>query len=493
MPIKHLCPKLPLTQTLWLCLLCMLLFTPSLKAQYNLKENSNWVFGTYSGISFNNNTVTPITSGMSGWGSWIEGSASVSDSNGNLLFYSSADSIWDKTGHVLPNGFELMHFYYTPGHDTNYTGYNTTQGSLIVPVIDSPFQYYVFSLSSMYDYFNGDIIACRLFYSIVDMRLRGGLGDVVQNKKSIELDSMLSEKMIAIPGTNCDIWLMVHGRGNRIFKAYNITSNGINLNPIISDVGNIYGIAAYSIGEMKASNDFKKIAICNSQDSNSTVSNATGIEIFNFDHATGIVTNAMLLNNTIKIPYGLCFSPDNSKLYVNAGLSGIFQIDLSPSHFDSITWVENQWSSTATSLKLGLDNKMYFNSLLSADSISRIDSPNNLGFACHVNDDVMKLNKVFFGLPNQFVKPQCPIEVKNISSTINGVSLSPNPFSASFSIQNCKPLSLYTVYNIYGRQMLSGQIQFTSAVIETANWLQGMYIIAISTPEGEKSYYKMLK
>ena len=36
-----------------------MLLPASFKAQYNLKYNSNWVLGTYSGISFNNYTFTP--------------------------------------------------------------------------------------------------------------------------------------------------------------------------------------------------------------------------------------------------------------------------------------------------------------------------------------------------------------------------------------------------------------------------------------------------
>jgi hypothetical protein len=476
-----------------LCFIYSLSANSKLYSQYNLKENSNWVFGSYTGISFNNNTVSPITSGLSGRGAWIEGTASVSDSNGNLLFYSSADSIWDKTGHVMPNGYELMHFYYAPGHDTNYSGNSSTQGSLIIPVIDSPQQYYVFSLGQMEDYFNGDLISCRLFYSIVDMRLRGGLGDVIQNKKSIELDSFLSEKMIAIPGSNCDIWLMVHGRGNRIFKAYNITSHGISLNPIISNLGTIFGQVAYACGEMKVSNNWKKISTCNSQDSNYSSSSAKGIEIYDFDQSTGIVTNVFLLNNTIKTPYGLCFSPDDSKLYVNAGLAGIYQIDLNSNRFDSITWVDNQWASEFRSLKLGLDNKIYFNSLTSADSISRIDSPNNFGFSCHISDDIMKLNQVFYGLPNQFVKPQCPTEIKSIPANSNIISISPNPFSTKFTINNCTPNSLFIVYNIVGEKVISGTIFEPSIRIETSEWNDGIYIVEIISPDGSKRCFKVVK
>ena len=489
-PIRFSQSTVTLIKVTVLCFIYSLFANSKLYSQYNLKENSNWVFGSYTGISFNNNTVSPITSGLSGRGAWIEGTASVSDSNGNLLFYSSADSIWDKTGHVMPNGYELMHFYYAPGHDTNYSGYSTTQGSLIIPVIDSPQQYYVFSLGQIEDSFNGDINSCRLFYSIVDMRLRGGIGDVVQNKKSIELDSMLSEKMIAVPGTNCNVWLIVHGRGNRIFKAYNVTANGINLNPIMSDVGNIYGKFSYSMGVMKCSNDWKKILSCNTIDSNNN-DNATGIELFNFDQSTGTVSNGILLNNDIKAPYGGCFSLDNLKLYISSINLGVTQFNLT--NLGGYNLIDSNIAASPRDLKIGFDNRIYYNSISAIDSISRIDSPNNTGNSIHIEPNFMKLNWVWDGLPNQFVKPQCPAEVKKIPANSNTISISPNPFSTKLIINNCTPNSLFIVYSIVGEKVISGAIFEPSIRIETSEWNEGIYIVEIISPDGSKRCFKVVK
>src|SRR6202012_5882764 len=125
--------------------------------------------------------------------------------------------VWNRNNQMMPNGGGLI---------APYEALSATQGALIVPVLSNPNQYYVFSLEE--GSFGGlDIFAGRLYYCIVDMTLDGGLGDVVAGQKEIPVDSILSEKMIAVQGDNCDIWLLVHDNINNNFKAYDITSEGI--------------------------------------------------------------------------------------------------------------------------------------------------------------------------------------------------------------------------------------------------------------------------
>src|SRR5436190_945072 len=52
------------------------------KGQYNTNQNAVWVFGHYAGLDFSSGTPTPITTSIN----QPEGSASVSDASGSLLF-----------------------------------------------------------------------------------------------------------------------------------------------------------------------------------------------------------------------------------------------------------------------------------------------------------------------------------------------------------------------------------------------------------------------
>src|SRR5690606_23847259 len=132
------------------------------------------------------------------------------DAQGNLLFYTDGSSVWNRN-HVRMNNAQPLHPL------TNGTGVteSTYQGTVIIPAISSDSLYYVFSLTQSDFYSNNPSYASyggRLFYSIIDMSLDNGLGDVAPGSKWIAIDFNLTEKMIAIPGNDCNVWLVVHDR-----------------------------------------------------------------------------------------------------------------------------------------------------------------------------------------------------------------------------------------------------------------------------------------
>ena len=93
-----------------------------------------------------------------------EGCSSISDRNGNLLFYSDGYFIWNKNHHrMMDNGsFSII--------GDNADG---TQTGIIVPWPLHDSLYFVFSLGQL---------GGNLYYSIVNMNRDGGLGEVVIKK-----------------------------------------------------------------------------------------------------------------------------------------------------------------------------------------------------------------------------------------------------------------------------------------------------------------------
>ncbi len=318
-----------------------------------------WAFGNYAGIDFNSGQPLPVKTSIYSVG---EANASVCNSSGQLLFYTDGTIVWNRNGNIMPNGDYLLPIE-GPGNNTP-TG-STSQGALIMPIPGSYSKYYVFSLTSFESRPSG-----QLYYSIIDMDLNNGLGEVVSSQKGILLDSNLVEQMTAVTGGRCNTWLLVRTRYGNGFKAYSISESGIDQIPRESNVGSLYS-AGY-VGQMVISPDGKRLVT-----SNGAVLALLpgGVELFDFDIATGIVSNARVLDK-VNGYYGAAFSPDNSKLYAST-ISSIYQFDLTVSEpGDTKTLIG---ASAFSHLKLAPNGKIYFQSSGSRNILSAIDFPDLAG------------------------------------------------------------------------------------------------------------------
>ncbi len=364
-----------------LCVICLSIIPVAAYAQY---ENV-WVFGKNSGVDFNGGTPTAITTNIGTTDVAGECSASVCDENGQLLFYTEGTRVLDRQHNLMPNGNNL-----TPVQSTNYLTptSSTSQGSIIIPRPGHPGQYYIFSLTSREIGNNG---SGRLFYSVVDMSLNGGLGDVVSGAKGIPVDTNLMEGMTAVAGNGCNIWLLVISRTKEC-KAFEITTTGISA-PVTSLVQNIYN-SVYMSGCIGVSNDRRKIAITES----CSVPYNPGLLLFDFDPATGMLSNEQELY-PYAIGYGVCFSPDDTKLYFSSAL-GVIQYNLAAGSLTNIIASQTTVSPVSlTHLKLAPDNKIYFRN--NELSLSVINDPNQAGLACQPQANAVTLtDTMHIGLPS---------------------------------------------------------------------------------------------
>jgi gliding motility-associated-like protein len=314
-------------------LLCLLVVLYTAQAQ---KQNNIWVFGFNAALDFNTNPPTPFRVQMSNMSTADnQGGSAVCDRNtGQLLFYTDGIFTWNRNFNLMPNG----------NNGKSYAGTNFNAVAT-VPVLDNPNRYYVFTISPVgrvsvpgWGVYSGSTYSYGvLSYSIVDMTLDNGLGDVVPGQKDIILDSSaLAGKMVAIPGAGCNIWLLVRAMNSNSYRAYEITPAGINTTPVISNAGPAINSAAtfQGIGVMKASSDYKKLVVTFGQNY------TPGAAIYDFDRVTGVVSNPMGLNFDVGT-YPICgatFSPDGSKVYFHeichsgggcSGVTRVFQFDLS--------------------------------------------------------------------------------------------------------------------------------------------------------------------
>ncbi len=338
-----------------------------------------WVFGNNVGLDFNSGSPVPIATGIVGYG---EASASVCNAQGKLLFYTEGSEVWNRNHRRMPNGINL-----TGINSQTYITSSTSQGALIVPMLDSPDKYYIFSLTAQEQVSNMG----RLYYSVVDMSLNDGLGDIIPGRKGIFLSDGNGEKLTAVVGDRCNIWVLVCTRQGS-FKSFEITTSGVNSTPVLSNMGIIPSI----VGRIMFSSDGRKVAM-------SQYGAFPGFFLFDFDLYTGIVSNVVKLDTTYSY-YGVAFSPDNTKLYgsyEDFPSSAICQFDLAQSN--PATTKVRLGNVGFTDLKLAPDKKIYFNSRNFADGVvGSINFPNRPGVSCQYNSDVLLFpnSRSISGFPN---------------------------------------------------------------------------------------------
>ncbi len=340
------------------------------------KQTANWYFGDFAGLDFNSGNPIAITDSEM---ATDEGCASISDGNGNLLFYTDGITIWNKNNQIMLNGENL------------HGDKSSTNSAIIIPKPNNINAYYIFTVD--------DVAGPEgLQYSEVNMLLDGGLG-AVTNNKNIILYSPTLEKLTAVKHQNdTDWWVLAHKWNSNEFIAYLVTSSGIN-SPIVSSTGiNITGDTFNTIGYVKFSPDGNKVAIAHSYNTNL-------VQLFEFDDVTGIVSSPITLTgfNGVRGVYGVEFSPDNTFLYVSDSGGSIYQYntDLSTSTdiINSRIEIVNSIPELGA-LQIAPDEKIYV-TRANSSFLGSISNPNNAGLSSNYINNAVDLNskRSKYGLP----------------------------------------------------------------------------------------------
>jgi len=396
--------------------LTALLFLLSSAGFAQSKRIAHWYFGYEAGVDFSTGTAQPD---MNGKLTSIEGCSAISDVNGNLLFYSNGETVWDRSHTVMPYGSGL------------HGDQSSTQSSLIVPLPDNNNIYYLFSSVGVGSASSG------LYYNIVDMSLRGGMGDVTSRDNP--LFSPGTEQLAGTMHCNAkDYWII--GRentGDLKFYAYLLTKDGLSA-PVISEINGTNGIYS-DVGTVTISTDGKIMAL---------TTFFSDIFVFDFDNSTGAISmRTRIASKATEGFYGNAISPDNSKLYTTSinggGYNYLSQFDLTATNIaasrvdiDSTDYRGGSANGFGEigQIRLAPDQKIYVsrwnqdhpfqtnpNTYYSRDSLDVIYSPDLPGLSCNFRKNYLYLHgkPVMLGLPN-FISnyasvrvpvPACPVVV----------------------------------------------------------------------------------
>lgn len=372
----------------WPLFVLFLVIAGRLPAQQ--KQGAWWYFGGLGGVLPKNAGVnfnaTPPVPDFAGQGAGFS-SATISDANGNLLFYADGSRFYNRNHQVMANG--------------NLPFPTGGQGpGMIVLKPGNPNLYYYFNIRTSLNISN-------FFYSIIDMRLDGGKGGVVAaSKNTLVFSTPVAYKLTAsLHSNNTDVWIVVHEqRGNNKFYTFLLSSSGLS-QPVVSAVGINYG-ASEPVGFLKSSPNSTLIG--------DAIRDQSTAQLLDFNRSTGQLSNHRIIPFTIFTPpFGVAFSPDATKLYLtssnvnNQNRGEIYQYNLTAGGFANVLASKTRIDSNADTflgdMQLGMDGKIYvltdgtrpgppgqsaYNSHLSV-----INCPNALGLSCSYQDTVIYLNR----------------------------------------------------------------------------------------------------
>jgi gliding motility-associated-like protein len=354
------------------------LFYNAVKAQ--TRESNTWYFGFNAGLNFNVIPPQPLTNGAL---SSQEGCASICNKRGELLFYTNGVTVYTKNHTAMPNGTGL------------FGDNSSTQSAIIIPNPGDTNLFYIFTADCSENSF-----VKGYNFSVVDMRLNGRLGDVT-SQKNVNLYSPSTERLTAVKAANgIDYWVITKGFDNNRFTAYKVDCNGINLTPVISDVGtrHINDPSFFSgTGQLKASPDGKKICVA------ITGPPTAMAQLFDFDNNTGVLSNPIDLTGYVPgyvYIYGIEFSPNSKLLYVSTALGQtIHQYDITSGNQATINASKFILSTGAlypVGLQIAPDRKIYVASNLQP-AISVINNPDIYGAGCNLSLGSVNLGGKFCG------------------------------------------------------------------------------------------------
>ncbi len=296
----------------------------------------------------------------------IEGSSCLSNAAGQILAYSEGLNAYDRNNNVMPNGALL------------FGGSSTAQSALIVQQPNTPNILYLFTLGQM---------GAPLYYSIIDMTLNAGLGEVTAAKNvGLNVAFNMREGLSAV--TTCDqetTWVVTKRALSSNFYAYPLTSAGIGA-AVISSAGLVGAIIATQ-GTLSFHLDGNRFAVC--------YYGVNQVETYGFNKLTGVVTfqNNYAVNGVYDSKFAenilYTFSNNGVVRQINVCTGTIIQVGNTP---QTVAALGSAWY---------LDDGRICISRGNNTDLARINNPLVVGVGCNFvfNAEIANGNTMF-GLQN---------------------------------------------------------------------------------------------
>mgnify|MGYP000847431077 CR=1 FL=1 len=389
----------------------LLLFTTLLlitSTCFSQKEALTWFFGNKIRLNFHAGGEFPqqfFPSSMIA----RNGSFCLSDKvSGQPIFYSNGEYVWSE-GHVpMPNGSEI------------YGTALNQQPGIAFEVPGTTNKYYIFT--------NGNLDHPGCYYSVIDMSLNAGLGDVIPDQKNIRLAGIDAAQGVIMATRHPDhksYWVVFRSiREPNNLYAYFVDEDGVSTEPVISECLTSHGYNEYSMSKFSPDGNF----YCYTS-SNWNMEEERTYELYSFNDMTGQFSGLFLFKGLPDKPEeydlehrsnGIEFSADSKFLYsaIQAVEPGepptpkqyIVQFDMNRTggfeQFEASEKLIHQKDilDSYCQMQLARDGRIYIahDENKGNKKLSRIYYPHKLNTDCDFRDDEINISgssESTFGLP----------------------------------------------------------------------------------------------
>lgn len=437
-------------------------------------------------------------------------SATISDREGKLQFFTNGCHVFSHNYKIMDNGEKINDpvILYDQCNGIDYTGYSAAQGAIILPRNGS---------DSIYDLITQEwkvqndnkILMQYLHHSVIDMSINNGLGKIIE-KNTVILNDSMGSILTAVRHENNKSWWL-------ITKKENSTKYFI----FLFDSAGFGGLHTQDIGVFDKGNDASGNGVAFSPNGTKYAhyEPRQGLFLYNFDRKYGTLSNFRFVNivgnekDTLQSGY-ICFSQNSRFIYIAEG-SNLWQVD---TDIDSLKngiekVAESDFKNNPNTVfyttygmpTLGPDCRIYIGMYGAQPWINVINNPDEKGKACNVVSAKTKLpmwqwpafpNMINYRLGTG--QPTCDsnkivLTADNfIIMPVNGPLLVyPNPFHDEFTVQligeNTKKRNINLI-GIDGRIIAqyilpNGQ---NKLIINTNPLMSGLYFIRMISDDGIK-------
>jgi hypothetical protein len=244
--------------------------------------------------------------------------------------------------------------------------------------------------------------------------------------------------LVPVHANGIDVWIITNDYNSNIFRAWLLTCNGLQPNPVVSTIGIILNqYDQINTGDIKISPNGKILCQTHFPELNSQDTTENSFQLFDFNNTTGAISNPKTITVPLCRYYACEFSPDSKLLYLTKADGGeVDQFDCTLNTEAQI--IASQFTITTPEslcgLQLGPDGKIYLTNYVTYMSV--ISKPNIKGTGCSFKSRKTDLEGQLSSL--------------NLPTFVNDMAIDINNYFTVRILDTCAGIVQFTGYTSLG-------------------------------------------